>query len=42
MRAGCGTIEYGIVRYDYGERTEMGGHVGGWIECRRQTPNILS
>lgn len=29
MRAGCGTIEYGIARYGYGERTEMGGHVGG-------------
>lgn len=33
MRAGCGTIEYGIARYGYGERTEMGGHVGEWIEC---------
>jgi hypothetical protein len=29
VRAGCGTIEYGIARYGYGERTEMGGHVGG-------------
>ena len=24
---------YGIVRYGYGERTEMGGHVDEWIEC---------
>ena len=29
MRAGCERIEYGIVRYGYGEKTEMGGHVGG-------------
>ena len=24
---------YGIAQYGYGERTEMGGHVDGWIEC---------
>jgi hypothetical protein len=41
VRAGCGTIEYGIARYGYGERTEMGGHVGGWIECRAANPGHL-
>jgi hypothetical protein len=25
---------YGIAQYHYGERTEMGGHVDGRIECR--------
>jgi hypothetical protein len=33
---------YGIVRYGYGERTEMGGHVDGGQSAGRQSPNILS
>ncbi len=43
MRAGCWTIEYGLARYGYGERTEMGGHVVGCGQSEyRQAPDILS
>ena len=41
MRAGCGTIEYGIARHGYGERTEMGGHVGGEDRVQAAKPGHL-